>query len=468
MKNIFIKTFGCQMNEYDSERLLTLLQKGFRSVADYKSADVVIVNTCSVREKAEKKLYDLLGRLRLFKKVKPHLIVGVVGCVAQQEGEKIIKRAPIVDFVVGTHNLSLVPALIAEAEEKKEKSVVVDYRGDWDLEVSDELGETPLEDYLDFNNINTFGNFYSKTRALVAIQRGCDKHCSYCVVPTTRGRELSRGMSEIEREIKFKVQNGASEVMLLGQTVNSYVRVGGLSCPDRISFEDLVRRVADIQGVQRIRFMSPHPQDVTDDFIKLFAEIPKLCPSIHLPMQSGNNRILKLMCRNYTVERYLEIVAKLRQVRPDIAITSDFIVGFPTETEDEFADTLAVIHDVQYSFLFSFKYSPRPNTLAIKKYSESEHIINDVAQHRLRQLQELQKELSLKFNQQFIGREMQVLVEKIVYCDNGKRVIRGRNPQNILVEIDSEQKEALLNATEITVCGESASPFAVRGKFVNH
>ncbi|MDR2338397.1 MAG: tRNA (N6-isopentenyl adenosine(37)-C2)-methylthiotransferase MiaB [Deltaproteobacteria bacterium] len=461
MRKVFIKTFGCQMNAYDSEKILTLLQHSYRSVPDYQAADLVIINTCSVREKAEKKLYDLLGRLAVLKKLKTDLVVGVAGCVAQQEGEKILKRSSIVNFVVGTHHISLIPALVREAENGKAKSVVIDYQADWELPISDELSQTALENYVDFSNTQTFGNYYSKVRALVAIQRGCNKHCSYCVVPTTRGVELSRDPREVEREIKFKIQHGASEVMLLGQTVNSYGK--GLAGRGGVTFENLVRRIAEIDGVKRIRFMSPHPQDVTQDFVKLYAEVPQLCPSIHLPLQAGSNRILRLMNRNYKVERYLEIVAMLHEVRPDLALTSDFIVAFPTETDEEFEETLSVMRKLEYSFSFSFKYSSRPNTLAQAKFGNPDLIPQAIAKNRLERVQELQKELSLKYNSKFLGQKMQILVENIT---NG--VVRGRSPHNVLVEIiDNLIVTSLKVGDEIEVVGESCSPFVIKGTILN-
>ena len=468
-KNIFIKTFGCQMNEYDSEKILTLLQNSHYCVADYKSADLIIINTCSVREKAEKKLYDFLGRLRLLKKTKPNLIIGVAGCVAQQEGEKILKRCPAVNFVVGTHNLSLVPDLVREAENNAAPSVVIDYRADWELELPDELRNTPLKNYIDFSNTaaitHAFGNYYSPVRALIAIQRGCNKRCAYCVVPTTRGVEVSRSLNEIIREVKFKTQNGATEIMLLGQTVNSY----GKDLSPKTSFEHLVRSVAEIPQISRIRFMSPHPQDVTEDFIKLYRnnEVPQLCPSIHLPIQSGSNRILKLMNRNYKVERYLEIVEMLRSARPDIAITSDFIVAFPTETEEDFEQTLAVMNRLRYCFSFSFKYSPRPNTIAKTNFSKADEISSAVANERLAKLQALQQELSLEYNKQFVGKTVSVLPED-VNLQTG--VVRGRTPHGLLVVASCEGfalAEKLQQGKEVDVLVDKHRPVALKGVLAN-
>ena len=461
-KNIFIKTFGCQMNEYDSEKILTLLQNDYCCVSDYKLADLIIVNTCSVREKAEKKLYDFLGRLAKLKKAGHRFIIGVAGCVAQQEGEKILKRCRAVNFVVGTHNISLIPTLVREAENNAKPCAVVNHRNGWESEVPDEMCRTPLGSYIDFSNTITinhaFGNYYSLVRALIAIQRGCNKHCSYCVVPTTRGVEISRSPNEIIKEIQFKVHNGASEVMLLGQTVNSY----GKDLSPKISFEDLVRQIAEIEHISRIRFMSPHPQDVTKDFIKLYKEIPQLCPSIHLPLQSGNNRILKLMNRNYKVERYLEIVEMLREARSDIAITSDFIVAFPTETEDEFEQTLDIMKQVKYCFSFSFKYSHRPNTTAKTNFfGSADEVNNAVASNRLSRLQELQKELSLAYNSQFVGKSTSVLLEVVNLQTN---TLRGRNPYGLLVEAVGDSTMAnLKQGSEVDVLVEGYSPVILKG-----
>ncbi len=397
-QKVFIKTYGCQMNEYDSEKMFQLLSNNYSRVEDINAANLVIVNTCSVREKGEHKLFSLLGGLRELKEKNPDLVLGVGGCVAQQEGENIIKRNSAVDFVVGTHNLSLIPSLIENVKSGRGSQVAIDYREDWES-----LPE--VEQPLDAEGVLNFSS--TPARALVAIQRGCNKKCAFCVVPTTRGPEVSRDAEEILREIKLKVRLGAKEVLLLGQTVNSY----GRDLTPRYPFEDLIKRIAEIDGVARIRFTSPHPAEVKESFIKLYAEVPQLCPHIHLPLQSGSDRILKLMNRNYRIARYLEIVSNLKEIVPHIAITSDIIVGFPTETEEDYLASLDVMEKIRYSTVYSFKYSKRPNTKAIEQFKPEDEIPSDIASSRLTKLQALQDQHSHNFNKQFVDSEMEVLIE---------------------------------------------------------
>ncbi len=421
-KGLWIKTYGCQMNEYDSQKVLALLSDGYKLVDNPEDAHIAFVNTCSVRDKAEQKLYSLLGKLRDIKKDKEDYIIGVGGCVAQQEGKAIVNRAPSVDFVVGTHNLSLVPSLVKQAKEnntKKERlrNVAVNYREEWE-----ELSPN-IEQYTK-NVLENAPSF----RALVSIQRGCSKHCTFCVVPTTRGEQVSRDKEEILREIKLKVNLGAKEILLLGQTVNSY----GLDLKPRIKFENLVRDISEIKGVERIRFTSPHPQEVRPGFIELYGDLEQLCPHIHLPLQSGSDRILKLMNRNYRKKRYLEIVNSLKERMPDIALTTDIIVGFPTETEDDFRQTLEMVEEVGYTSSYTFKYSRRPNTKAIE-FSQEDEVPNEISHRRLLELQALQERVATENNKKWLGREVKVLVES-----SGKNKInsvKGRIPQGLLIEL---------------------------------
>ncbi|MCB0359014.1 MAG: tRNA (N6-isopentenyl adenosine(37)-C2)-methylthiotransferase MiaB, partial [Bdellovibrionales bacterium] len=396
-RGLYVKTFGCQMNEYDTEKVCSLLAGDYRVVDDPSRAEVAFVNTCSVREKGEHKLFSLLGKLRMLKEEHPQLIVGVGGCVAQQEGERILQANDAVDFVVGTHNLSLIPSLVASARRGLRRQVAVDYRDEWE-ELPDAF--LPLDE-------DPQSNPFDPVRALVAIQRGCNKHCAFCVVPRTRGAEVSRSPDEIEREVRLKVRLGAKEVLLLGQTVNSY----GRDLSPRYPFETLIRRLAAIDGLHRIRFTSPHPADVRPGFIELYQDIPQLCRHIHLPLQSGSDRILKEMNRNYRTRRYLEIVDSLRQACPELAISTDLIVGFPTESDAEFIQTLEMMEKVQFFSSFSFKYSIRPNTVAKDRYRDEELIPEDVASARLEQLQTVQKQLSLKHHQRLMGTDVEVLVE---------------------------------------------------------
>ena len=435
-KGIWIKTYGCQMNEYDSEKVLALLSKDYKLVDTPEQAEIAFVNTCSVRDKAEQKLYSLLGVLRDIKKEKQannntNYVIGVGGCVAQQEGKTIVSRSPTVDFVVGTHNLSLVPSLVKQAKEEGKKSVAVNYREEWE-ELSPEI-----EQYT--KDVTSGARSF---RALVSIQRGCSKHCTFCVVQTTRGEQVSRAKEEILREIKLKVNLGAKEVLLLGQTVNSY----GLDLKPRIKFENLVREIAEIEGVSRIRFISPHPQEVKPGFIELYGDLKQLCPHIHLPLQSGSDRILKLMNRNYRKKRYLEIVQALKQKLPDISITTDIIVGFPTETEEDFNETLEVMKEVAFTSSFTFKYSRRPNTKALS-YSIEDEVPNEVAHQRLLKLQALQDEIAAENNKKWLDREVEVLVEGKI--KNKENSVRGRIPQGILVELISAANKNSVKQREI-------------------
>lgn len=419
---LYVKTFGCQMNEYDSEKVVGFLSKDYQKVDSLQNAEVVFVNTCSVREKGEHKLFSLLGKLKKLKKKRPDLIVGVGGCVAQQEGEKIAKRSEAVDFVVGTHNLSLVPSLIQSVKQGRGRQIAVDFREDW--ENLNEITDTSSD------LVNFKSNVLQGPRALVSIQRGCNKKCAFCVVPTTRGPEVSRDLNEILREVKLKARIGAKEIVLLGQTVNSY----GRDLTPRYAFEDLIKRIAEIESIERIRFTSPHPAEVKPSFIKLYSEVPQLCSHIHLPLQSGSDRILKLMNRNYRTRRYLEIVQSLKEEVPNIAITSDIIVGFPTETEDDFYSTLEVMKQANFHFSYSFKYSRRPNTKAILEFKPEDEIAEEIAQERLVTLQKLQEDLSLEINKKLIDSNVNVLVDNIM--DNGSW--KGRIPQNTLVELKGE------------------------------
>lgn len=416
-------------------------------VAEIEDADVVIINTCSVREKAEHKLFSLLGTLKVAKENNPHLVVGVGGCVAQQEGQAIIRKSPVVDFVYGTHNISLVPSLVKRAVNSSQPQVAVDYREEWE-ELPDEF--IPL--------VKPGVETVIPLRALIAIQRGCNKNCAFCVVPTTRGPEVSRSVDEILREIRIKVSAGAREIMLLGQTVNSY----GKDLSPRVRFEDLLKRVSEISGVERIRFTSPHPQDVRKEFVDLYDSVPQLCPHIHLPLQSGSNRILKLMNRNYSRERYLEIVASLRERRPDIAISTDIIVGFPGETEADFQDTLEIVEKVGFHMSYAFMYSPRPNTVSQATMRE-EQVASDVSSARLYVLQAVQDRLCKERNEAWLGKEVEVLLEDIGRHSSGS--LRGRTRHNVLAEISGEGMKI---GDTVRARVSFAGPYGIRGELLEN
>ena len=416
-RKVYIRTFGCQMNEYDTAKLYRILESDYLPVTDPAFADLIIVNTCSVRDKAEHKLYSALGTFRVFKQAKPDLLIGVGGCVAQQEGHEILKRCDNVDFVFGTHNLSLVPALISMRRQGGPQQAAVDYRDDWE-----ELPEGFSEQSPGLNPISAF----------VSVSRGCNKNCTYCIVPKTRGTEVSRALDEVLREVKLLARRGVREVVLLGQTVNSY----GRDLRPRISFADLLQRVSEVDGIERIRFTSPHPQDVQPDFYELLESNPKICRHIHLPLQSGSDSILKAMKRTYNRERFLGIVAKLRTYVPDIEITSDLIVGFPGETEQDFRETLEAVKISDFRDSFSFVFSPRPGTEAA---SMKDDLSQEVKLERLKILQSTQAELTGRRLGEWQGREGEVLLEGPSQAD--VNCLQGRLSQNITVNLDQNEPD---------------------------
>ncbi len=375
------------MNVYDSEQIangLKYLQ--YEMTPFIEKADLIIVNTCAIREKAEQKVFSFLGRLAGLKKKKPDLIIGVGGCVAQQEGAKILERVQYLDLVFGTHAIDRLPDAIQAISSKKCRIV--------DTQMSNQIKE------LDFS-VNGYDT--RDVTRFVTIMQGCDNYCTYCVVPYVRGRETSRDPENIIDEIRRLVETGAREVTLLGQNVNSYGIKEGL-----LTFPELLRRVNDVDGLLRIRFTTSHPKDLSENLIHAFKDLDKLCHHIHLPIQSGSNRILKRMNRKYTREIYLEKVEKLRNTCPDIAITSDIIVGFPGETRMDFQETLDLIGMVEFDGLFAFKYSDRPNASAARF---SDKILEDEKKQRLQQVLDLQDQITTRKNKTLKDSIQSVLVE---------------------------------------------------------
>ena len=386
-RNLYIHTIGCQMNVYDSGQMVKQLAlQGYRQVSSPEQADLIISNTCAIREKAEQKVFSFLGRLASLKRRKPSLIIAVGGCVAQQEGKKIIERMPHVDLVFGTHAISRLSGLIRQVELLREPVVAV--------EMSDVIDESHL--VLDAGDNEGVSRF-------VTIMQGCDNFCTYCVVPYVRGRENSRKPDNIVKEIRQAVASGAREVTLLGQNVNSYGKKEHLC-----SFPELLESVCHIEGLSRVRFTTSHPKDLSAELICAFRDLDRLCKHFHLPVQSGSNQILKRMNRKYTRETYLEKVQKLRAVCPDIAISSDFIVGFPGESRDDFEQTLDLVRTVEYDSLFVFKYSDRPNAPAA---DYPDKIPDDEKNERLHRLLELQEEITVRKHEALVGTIQQVLVE---------------------------------------------------------
>ncbi len=384
-KKLFLKTYGCQMNVYDSERMADALgASGYEKTDQAGDADLILLNTCHIREKAGEKVYSALGRLRKLKAGKPTLKIGVAGCVAQAEGAEIIRRMPIVDLVVGPQAYHRLPEMMRRADLGHK---VVDT-------------EFPQEDKFDF--LPRGPKSSAEPSAFLTIQEGCDKFCSFCVVPYTRGAEVSRPVDKIIGEARVIVERGAREITLLGQNVNAYRAAKGQT------LSKLIRELAEIDGLERIRYTTSHPKDMDDDLIAAHAEIGKLMPSLHLPVQSGSNRVLKAMNRQHTTEDYLRTIEKIRDARPDIALSSDFIVGFPGEDDEDFAATLALCRDVGYATAYSFAYSARPGTPAAGR----EELPGAVIAERLRSLQDLLAKQQMAFQIAMVGKTMPVLVEK--------------------------------------------------------
>jgi tRNA-2-methylthio-N6-dimethylallyladenosine synthase len=405
-KKLFVKSFGCQMNVYDSQRMAdTLAPEGYVETATADDADLVILNTCHIREKAAEKVYSELGRVRRMKDAAAaagrRVTIAVAGCVAQAEGEEIIRRAPAVDLVVGPQSYHRLPDLLARAA-RDGKAVDTEF---------------PVDDK--FNHLAAPDRAAIRSRgvsAFVTVQEGCDKFCTFCVVPYTRGAEISRPVDKILAEVERLADAGVREVTLIGQNVNAYHGEG----PDvePWSLARLLERVAEISGVDRLRYTTSHPCDMADDLIAAHRDLPQLMPQLHLPVQSGSDRVLAAMNRRHTRADYIDIVERLRGVRPDLVLTSDFIVGFPGETEADFNDTLSLLNEVGCSGAFSFKYSPRPGTPG----AEMDHqVAEDVKSDRLQRLQDAIDENQAAFNRGCLGRTFDVLFER-----------EGRHPGQIV------------------------------------
>ena len=387
-RNLYLHTFGCQMNVYDSERIRQLLAaRNYRLVEDPSDADLIFLNTCSVRAKPEQKVYSALGRFQSLKEKKPKLIIGVGGCLAQQEGEKFLQRFPYLDFVLGTKDLGRINEVLDNLETLGKRRLAISLDGRIDPYAS--LPFFPSS---------------SKATAFVTIMQGCDNFCSFCIVPFVRGREVSRPSRELLEEIRVLAAQRVQEITLLGQNVNSY----GNKTSDEIRFTELLEAIQEIQGIERIRFTTSHPKDLSPELIRSFGRLSKLCEHIHLPLQSGSNRVLKRMNRGYAREEYLERVIELRKACPQISITTDLIVGFPGEAEADFQSTLEVVEQVQFDDLFSFKYSDRPYTRAAEFQDK---VPEEVSRRRLMELQARQRRITVKHNKTWEGREVEVLVE---------------------------------------------------------
>ncbi|MGA9412475.1 MAG: tRNA (N6-isopentenyl adenosine(37)-C2)-methylthiotransferase MiaB [Roseobacter sp.] len=388
-KKLFIKTYGCQMNVYDSERMAeTLGGQGYVQTDAAEDADMILLNTCHIREKAAEKVYSELGRLKGLKVANPDLKIGVAGCVAQAEGQEIMRRQPAVDLVVGPQTYHRLPQMEQVLREGK-KALDTDF---------------PEEDK--FEEMKSRPKARRAPSAFLTVQEGCDKFCAFCVVPYTRGAEVSRPVTRVLDEARDLVSRGVREITLLGQNVNAYHGVGADG--SERSLADLIWALNDVDGLERIRFTTSHPNDMQDDLIEAHRDCPKLMPYLHLPVQSGSDKILKRMNRSHTAESYLRIIERLRAARPDILISGDFIVGFPEETEADFQATLDLIKEVRYGYAYSFKYSTRPGTPA----AERAQVDPDEADERLQRIQALITEQQQEIQQSMVGRKLSVLVEK--------------------------------------------------------
>ena len=405
-RRYFIKTYGCQMNEYDSARMADVLEAGgdLKPTENAAEADVLLMNTCSVREKAQEKVFSLLGEWRKLKSERPEIIIGVGGCVASQEGEAITERAPFVDLVFGPQTLHRLPDMISELRRTGRSVVDVSFP---EIEKFDHLPAPRAEG----------------SRAFVSIMEGCSKYCSFCIVPYTRGDEISRSFESVLEEVRQLAAQGVKEITLLGQNVNAYA--GPMADGALVDLATLIHHVAAVPGIELIRFTTSHPLEFNDSLIEAYANVSKLANHLHLPVQSGSDRVLALMKRGYTAIEFKDKVRKLRAVRPDICISSDFIVGFPGETDRDFAATLALVRDVGFDQSFTFLYSRRPGTPAA---SLPDEVPLEVKQERLAQLQAQLDAQHRAINERMVGTVQRVLVERPAKKD--ARELAGRTENN--------------------------------------
>lgn len=434
-KCVYIETYGCQMNEHDSEQMLRLLERyDYRKAQKPEEADLILINTCSVREKPEHKVYSALGRYRKLKE-KKGVILGVTGCVAQQEGERLFERIPYLDMVLGTQAIPHLPNLLEKIERHKERvcEIGFDRSGAYLNPILPEKEKFQIKSY-------------------VTIMQGCDHFCSFCIVPYVRGRERSRPSHEIIDEVRHLVKMGIKEVCLLGQNVNSY----GKGVEGEIRFPELLDQINRIEGLERIRFTTSHPEDLSDELIRSFSNLDKLCEHIHLPFQSGSDRILRRMNRRYTHSSYLEKVGLLRKACPSIAITADVMVGFPGEEEEDFQQTLSLLKEVQFDELFSFKYSPRKGTRAAQF---EDQVDEGIKKERLFLLQKIQNEITLRKNQALEGQVVELLVEG--QSRQNDQEVMGRTRSNKVVNFKGSLN---LVGQLVSVKITKAYPHSLRGE----
>lgn len=439
MRKLYIQTHGCQMNEYDSARISDLLAEshGMQRVDDPNEADVLLLNTCSIREKAAEKVFSQLGRWKELKKLHPDLVIGVGGCVASQEGDAILRRAPYVDLVFGPQTMQRLPDMINTLDYERRPGVDIAFP---EIEKFDRLPSPRCDG----------------VKAYVSIMEGCSKYCSFCVVPYTRGEEFSRPLDDVLVEVQALADQGVREITLLGQNVNSYA--GEIADGDIADLALLIHYVADIKGIDRIRYTTSHPNDVNDALIQAYAEVPSLVSHLHLPVQSGSDRILAAMKRNHKVEQYIETIARIRENRPDISLSSDFIVGFPGETDADFQATMDLIETIGYDVSYSFIYSPRPGTPAATLEDTTPLAVK---KERLAILQARINEMAADISHNMVGTEQLVLVEGP--SRKGPAQLSGRTENNRVVNFDAHpgltNEFAWVSITE-------ALPNSLRGEFL--
>ncbi|MDP8256556.1 MAG: tRNA (N6-isopentenyl adenosine(37)-C2)-methylthiotransferase MiaB [Candidatus Alcyoniella australis] len=427
-RGVYLKTFGCQMNELDSAKMLSLLvAHGYRRVDDPRQASLIVINTCSVREKAAQKARSELGRLARFKRHRPELVIAYVGCVAQHEGGAALAREAGCDIVLGTGDLDQLPQLVQRVKRHGSR-----------LALTDGLGRDPFAHVL---------HEPTGPSAFVAVMRGCDNYCSYCVVPFVRGPEVSRPRPQILEEVRHLVRGNAREIVLLGQNVNSY----GKGLYSRLRFADLLRSVAAVPGVERVRFVTSHPKDLDSALIRAMAQVPQVCEAIHLPVQSGSDRVLRRMNRGYSTQRYEELIAELRESLPEVVLTSDLIVGFPGETDEDFERTCELIERVRFADFFSFIYSPRAPARAAKWEDD---VPEPVKLQRLQRLHKLQRPITMDHHRALIGHRVEVLVSGTSKLDPAHLKGRTRGGQIVNFVPQEARVGELVN---VLVCAAHAN-----------
>jgi tRNA-2-methylthio-N6-dimethylallyladenosine synthase len=451
-RKYLVETFGCQMNQHDSERMAGLLeQAGYDRTDDDRDADVIVINTCSVRERAEEKLYTRLGEIRLMgEETGTRPLVAVAGCVAQQEGEKLLGKSNghVIDVLIGTQSLKRLPMLVEEARTDKPGASTVGHR-------PSAIGSprVDLNPYDDVSFPLGIAKRDDPHRAYVTIIEGCNEFCAFCVVPYTRGKERMRLARDIVAEVRRAADTGAREVQLLGQIVNHYQAPDDSEC----DFAELLARVNDVNGIERVRFASPHPRHVTPRMTQAMRDLPKVCRHLHLPVQSGSTRVLQAMRRRHTREEYLDLLAGLREAMPDIALSTDMIVGFPGETEEDFEETLSLTKAARYHSMYSFKYSPRPNTLALKRMPDD--VSEEEKTRRIMALQALQKSIQCELFEASIGRLEPVLID--ARSRRREWELSGRTSGNTVVNLPGDPSW-VGQIVDVRITG--ANPNSLRGE----